>query len=101
MSCIEISRKTTAVDQIKMTRTAFLLKNFLTYSINRKKFKDIYTYFTAIQWGYKIDCVIANYNNIDNTHNLPTKFRGLEPINPQGKTSKQLTLQKFRGKNPI
>ena len=75
----------------------------MTYNINRNKFKDVYIYifFTAIQWGYEIDHIIANYKNIDNTHNLTTKFRGLEPINPQGKTSKQLTLQKFRGKNPI
>ena len=29
-----------------------------------------------------------------------TKFRGLEPTNPQGKTSKQLIQKKFRGKNP-
>ena len=38
---------------------------------------------------------IASYKSIDNK---TTKFRGLEPTNPQGKTSKQLTLQKLEEK---
>ena len=43
--------------------------------------------------------MVASYKNIDKK---ATKFRGLEPTNPQGKTSKQLAdITKVRGKNPI
>ena len=52
----------------------------------------------AIQWGYKNIHTVTTVNN--NAYNLTTKFRGLEPTNPQGKTSKQLIQKSFRGKNP-
>ena len=46
----------------------------------------MYKTYVAIQWGYKKNCtvIVASYKKIENKKN---KFRGLEPTNPQGKTS--------------